>query len=276
MYKTLLVPVDGRSRSARSLELAGRIANDWESHVVGLYVGYTPYIPSTARAGLGSELLAEYQGKVRDEQTSAARAQFDAGVKAAGIAGAEWRTEEGDLAFTVALHARYADLVVVNQTDPAEDRPANFADEVVLALGRPMLIVPYVGEFKSFAQDILVCWNASREAARAVTDALPLLQRAKRVIVLSVDGNASPGGHGEAPGSDIALYLARHGVRAEAARTGSGGLDIGSVILSRAFDYSADLIVMGAYGHSRMREIVLGGATRSVLKSMTVPVLMSH
>jgi nucleotide-binding universal stress UspA family protein len=139
-----------------------------------------------------------------------------------------------------------------------------------------MLIVPYVGEIKSFAQDILVCWNASREAARAVTDALPLLQRAKRVIVLSVDGNASPGGHGESPGSDIALYLARHGVRAEAARTGSGGLDIGSVILSRAFDYSVDLIVMGAYGHSRVREIVLGGATRSLLKSMTVPVLMSH
>ena len=276
MYKTLLVPVDGRSRSARSLEIAGRIAGAWEAHVVGLYVAHTPYVPSSARIGLGNELVAEYQAKARAEHAAAARARFDAGVKAAGISGAEWRTEEGDLALTLALHARYADLVVVNQTDPEDGSRANFADEVVLALGRPMLIVPYVGEIKTFAQTILVCWNATREAARAVTDALPFLQRAAQVIVLSVDGDASPGGHGESPGSDIALYLARHGVRAEAAVTGSGGLDIGSVILSRAFDYGADLIVMGAYGHSRVREIVLGGATRSVLKSMTVPVLMSH
>lgn len=276
MYKTLLVPVDGRPRSARCLELAGRIAAECGAHVVGLYVGHRPYIPSAARSGLGSEFLEQYQDRVRDEQTAAARAQFDAGVKAAGIAAPEWRTEEGDLALTIAMHARYCDLVVVNQTDSEEPMSANFADEVVLAVGRPMLIVPYVGEIKTFAQTVLVCWNATREAARAVTDSLPFLQRAARVIVLSVDGDASPGGHGESPGSDISLYLARHGVRAEAARTGSGGVDTGSVILSRAFDYGADLIVMGAYGHSKLRQIVLGGTTRSVLESMTVPVLMSH
>jgi len=147
---------------------------------------------------------------------------------------------------------------------------------VMLSVGRPVLVGPYVGEFKALAEHVLLCWNAAREAARALTDALPLLQRAKKVTILSANPEQTPSGHGEAPGSDIALYLARHGVRAEASRAVSKEVDIGSLILSRAFDVGADMIVMGAYGHSRVREIVLGGATRTVLASMTVPVLMSH
>jgi nucleotide-binding universal stress UspA family protein len=189
---------------------------------------------------------------------------------------AEWRTDEGSRADVVALHARYADLLVINQTDPDAADATHFGDAVLLAVGRPVLLVPYVGEMRSFGQNVLVCWNASREASRAVTDALPLLQRAASVTVLTVDGRASSYGHGESAGSDIALFLARHGVKTAASQTVSGSVDVGSVILSRAFDLGADLIVMGAYGHSRVREIVMGGATRTVLQSMTVPVLMSH
>jgi nucleotide-binding universal stress UspA family protein len=274
MYKTLLVPVDGRPRSARSLDIAGRIANRWDAHVVGLYVRQPGFVPAWTEAG--TRQLAEMQERINAQLAAEAKAVFDAGVRAAGIERAEWRVDEGPLPETVALHARYADLVVVNQTDPDAPTRSNFADTVIMEVGRPVLIVPYTGEFKTLGDNVLVCWNAGREAARAVTDALPFLQGAKRVTVLSIVDKAPAGALGDVPGADIALYLARHGVKAEAARTVAADVDVGDEILSRAFDYGADLIVMGAYGHSRAREIVLGGATRSILRSMTVPVLMSH
>jgi nucleotide-binding universal stress UspA family protein len=274
MFKTLLVPVDPRPRSMRSLEIAGRIADRWDSHVVGLYVKPPMYLPAGLEAG--AEALAELQRSTLAELVNEARARFEAGVKAAGIARSEWRTAEGDIAEAVALHARYADLVIVNQTDPDADVRSNFADAVLLWVSRPVLVVPYAGEFRTLGERVLVAWNASREAARAVTDALPFLQRAQQVVVLSVAGKPSAEAFGTVPGTDIAAYLARHGVKVEVAPTVAADVDAGNEILSRAHDYGADLIVMGAYGHSRAREIVFGGATRTVLQSMTVPVLMSH
>jgi nucleotide-binding universal stress UspA family protein len=276
MYKTLLVPVDARPRSARSIEFACRLAADFNAHVVGLFVQPSPYIPGVTHLEGGQKLAEDLREKMIREPTRLAKEQFDAGVKASGYTSAEWRSAEGDRADAVALHARYADLVIINQTDPESDDASHFADAVLMSLGRPALLVPYVGEFKNVGKNVLVAWNASREAARAVTDALPLLRRADRVAVMAVDARASSVGHGESPGADIAVFLARHGVKAEVAPTVSAGVDAGNVILSRAFDQGADLIVMGAYGHSRVREIVLGGATRTVLRSMTVPVLMSH
>lgn len=274
MFKTLLVPIDPRPRSMRSLDIAGRIANRWDSHVIGLYVKPPMYLP----AGLegGAEALAELQRRTMAELVAEARARFDAGVKAAGLTRSEWRTADGDIDEAVALHARLADLVIVNQSDPDADTRTNFADAVVLWLGRPMLVVPYTGEFRSLGDRVLVAWNASREAARAVTDALPFLQRAQHVVVLSVAGRPAPRAADEVPGTDVAVYLARHGVKVELAPTVAVDVDAGNEILSRANDYGADLIVMGAYGHSRAREVVFGGATRTVLRSMTVPVLMSH
>ena len=276
MYKTLLVPVDGRSKSTRSLELACRIASTFDSHLIGLFVRPSTYIPSAVRAEGAEKLLRELQEKVAGELTQEARARFDSVVKPAGMQRTEWRVADGRRAEAVALHARYSDLVLINQTDPDSVDATHFADGVLLAVARPVLLVPYVGESSRFARNVLICWNASREASRAVTDALPLLKAAEKVTILTVDGEASRAGHGESPGSDVALYLARHGINAVTAQTVSAEVDIGSVILSRAFDLRADLIVMGAYGTSRMREIVMGGATRTVLQSMTVPVLMSH
>ena len=276
MYKTLLVPVDGRSKSARSLELACRIAGTFESHLVGLFVRPPAYIPSVARAEGAEKVLRELQQRVGAELAQQARARFDSVVNPAGMQRTEWRTADGPRAESVALHARYADLVVINQTNPESTEATHFGDAVLLSVGRPVLFVPYAGGSATFGRNVLICWNASREASRAVVDALPLLKRAEKVTVLSIDGGPSRAGHGESPGSDIALYLARHGVNAVVAQTVSASVEVGSVILSRAFDIGADLIVMGAYGHSRAREIVLGGATRTVLQSMTVPVLMSH
>jgi nucleotide-binding universal stress UspA family protein len=138
-----------------------------------------------------------------------------------------------------------------------------------------VLLVPYAGRFPDAGKRVLVAWNASAEASRAIADALPLLARAESVNVIVFE-TGKAGDHGEEPGADAALYLARHGVKATVSRYGSPDIDIGSQILSRAADMTADLIVMGAYGHSRMRELVLGGATRTILESMTAPVLMSR
>jgi nucleotide-binding universal stress UspA family protein len=148
-----------------------------------------------------------------------------------------------------------------------------FAGELVLGAGRPVLLVPYAGRYADAGKRVLIAWNASREAARAVADALPLLVRADAVDVVAF----APGGdHGEVPGADLAHYLARHGVKANAAVDSAPEVAIGERILTRAADTDADLIVMGAYGRSRLSELVLGGATRTLLAAMTVPVLMAH
>jgi nucleotide-binding universal stress UspA family protein len=276
MYKTLLVPVDGKPRSTRSVEVACRIAAAFDAHIVGLFVEPSLRLPAMAFGeGFVAE-IGELSLNAARQLGATAKANFDSTIKAAGHRASEWRTDEGDRAAAVALHARYADLVVINQTDANDPGASHFADSVLLSLGRPALLVPHAGEVKHVGDNVLVCWNARAEAARAVTDALPLLKRAKTVTVMAVEGQPSNNGHGERPGADIALFLSRHGVRTEVMPTPSGGIDVGNVILSRAFDQGADLIVMGAYGHARVREMVLGGVTRTLLESMTVPVLMSH
>jgi len=176
----------------------------------------------------------------------------------------------------VTLHARYADLVLIGQTDASDDSkvPTDFPERLVLAAGRPVLILPAVGKFATIGKRILIAWNPSREATRAVTDAIPLLQRADNVHVMAV--NPKAGEHGSVPGADIGLYLARHGVRVDVKTDHGAEIDVGNELLSRAADLDADLIVMGGYGHSRLKEWVLGGATRTILESMTAPVLMSH
>ncbi|MCX7960770.1 MAG: universal stress protein [Burkholderiales bacterium] len=273
MYKTLLVPVDGRPRSLRSLAVASALAERWDAHLVGLFVQPNVQIPSYVRAEGSAVMIDELQRKMLEDLTAQAKARFDEGIRASGAPRTEWRVDRGEAAVVVARHARYADLVIVNQTDPDDDMGSGFADAILLSVGRPVLIVPYVGDAAVKGEHVLVCWDGGREAARAVTDALPILRAARKVTVLTVNTGAGPS---EVPGADIALYLARHGVKAEAARTPAGGIDPGNVILSRAFDYGVDLIVMGAYGHSRVREVLLGGATRAILRQMTVPVLMSH
>jgi nucleotide-binding universal stress UspA family protein len=175
------------------------------------------------------------------------------------------------------LSARYADLVVAGQPEADDEGDLRgLADELVFSAGRPVLFVPYAGRFPALGKRVLVAWDAGREAARAVTDALPLLQRAEAVEVCAFDPEKRARKHGEQPGADVGLYLARHGVKVTVARQSGAGYDVGAQILSRAADVGADLVVMGAYGHARVREMVLGGATRTLLEAMTVPVLMSH
>lgn len=272
-YKTILVHVEADERSTVRLELAAALARRFDAHLIGLNVQPLIGLPACVA---GDPLLADQQQQAAARAAAAAEARFAAAVASCGLASVEWREDDQGLAAALLQHARYADLLVVGQRDPAQRRngAGEVAAGVLLAAGRPLLVVPYAGRFADCGRRALVAWNASREAARALTDALPLLRAAEVVRVLTV--NPCRSDHGELPGADIGLYLARHGVRVEVVRDEAAGLDIGSELLSRAADFAADLVVMGAWGRSRMRERMLGGATRTLLESMTAPVLMSH
>ena len=271
-YKTVLVHLDDGARRAERLQVGFDIAASFDAHLVALFALDAAYVPSHALAE-GGATMQEIERRRRREAAAQAESEFRQVERRAGDK-AEWRLSMDGALAAVSLSARYADLVVAAQPEPGDGRARALAGELVLSVGRPVLFVPYAGRFTTLGKRILVAWNASREAARAVSDALPLLARADSVQLVAFDPVSAD--HGEVPAADVALYLARHGVKATAVRQSAPGLDIGAQILSRAADTGADLIVMGGYGHSRLRELVLGGATRSMLEAMTVPVLMSH
>jgi nucleotide-binding universal stress UspA family protein len=273
-YRTIVLHLGADGRRRERLALAAQLASSFDAHLVGVFAAAELLVPFVLSGNAGPVIETELRR--RAELAAEAKREFDALV-ARHVVKAEWRHAEGGPLAGLRLSARYADLVVVGQRDPdlapGEGMPGYFVEEVVLSAGRPVLVVPYAGRFQRIGVRVLVAWNASREAARALTDALPLLQRAQAVEVVAFEPQAAD--HGAEPGADIALYLARHGVKVNVARQ-QAGIDVGAQILSRAADSDADLIVMGAYGHSRARELVLGGATRTLLASMTVPVLMAH
>jgi nucleotide-binding universal stress UspA family protein len=275
-YKTILVHLDSPPRSAEWLAFAFGVAAQFQAHLVGLYAPGARRIPAYALVEAGP-VLRDLVEQRRVENTRLAEKQFRDAAARHGDAGAEWRAADADAAAAVRLSARYADLVIAAQPEPQGEPGARFlADEIALSAGRPVLFVPYAGRFAAAGKRVLIAWDGGHEAARAVSDALPLLGSAKAVEVAVFDPERGLVNHGEQPGADIGLYLARHGVKVTVHRQSGAGFDVGAQILSRAADTSADLIVMGAYGHSRLRELVLGGVTRTILESMTVPVLMSH
>jgi nucleotide-binding universal stress UspA family protein len=208
-----------------------------------------------------------------------AQGKFRAVIERYGVQG-EWRTGGGFASDEAAVHARYVDLVIVGQIDPRLKRavmPPLLPEEVALSAGRPTLVIPFSWSFNSIGNRILVAWNARREATRAVNDALPLLNKAASVTVLVVNPeNWVIAPHGQQPGADIALHLAHHGVTVQVEVVFSKNLGVAEVLRGKAHDVGADIIVMGAYGHSRTRELVLGGVTRDMLRDMTIPVFMSH
>lgn len=277
-YKSILLHVDETERCTARMDIAFKLAEPFGAHVTALALAPAIRIPASVEVTYGPELAAAQASALRDA-LEPVRTEFSRRAQRAGIASTEWREAHGDPVPTAALHARYADLVVVGQADPRDSRSqpvGGFVEELLLSAGRPILVIPYAGRFSSVGSNVLVAWNASRESTRAVTDSLPLLARAKKVVVMSIDPKELPGVHGDSPGADISLFLARHGVKVEAHPTPSGKMDVGDVILSRASDLGSDLIVMGAWGRSRARELIMGGATRSLLGQMTVPVLLSH
>jgi nucleotide-binding universal stress UspA family protein len=279
-YKDLLVVLDTAPTCASRIDLASGLAGRFGAHLTGLYISPPPQIvvPAMVESQFAPELM-EIQTRSLDEARGRVQELFRQRADMPGFT-SEWRAPDGEVGEVASLHARYADLTVVGQVDPeapdALGAASDLPERIVLGAGRPVLVVPYAGTFKTLGQRVLVAWNGSREATRAVGDALPLLVGASKVTVLIVNPRGGRRGHGEVPGADIALHLARHGVRAEAATVKSDDVEVGAFLLSYAADLGADLLVMGAYGHSRLREVVLGGATREILRTMTIPVLVSH
>ena len=274
-YKTILVHVDNGKRSAVRLDIACRLAKLSDAHLIGLHALTVVKLPSYAMVEGGVQ-VREFHERMLSESAVAAEAMFKQAVKATGVEKVEWRKSRRDAVESVPVHGRYADVLVIgqpNETDASGVEP-DFAERLLLAAGRPAIVIPYAGDFPAVGTRVLVAWNASREATRALTDAIPILREAKQVDVIAFNPKDAP--HGEVPGADIGLYLARHGIKVSVSQQTADDVDVGNQLLSRAADLDSDLIVMGAYGHSRMKELILGGATRTVLNSMTVPVLMSH
>jgi nucleotide-binding universal stress UspA family protein len=275
-YKTILAHFDSTERAPRRLQAAAALAEAFDAHLASVYSIMSPLYSEPFVAD-GGAFVAQELLRFQERKDAEARAAFDRFVPGLGRP-VEWRAAAGDPATVVNEHARYADLVVLGQydADAANDVTPDFIGRVIMGSGRPVLVVPYAGEIGPIGRRPMVAWNASREATRAVSSSMPLLRRADEVQVTTFNARAGRGGHGDVPGADIAAYLARHDVRANVSGTTSREVDIGNQILSRADDFQADLIVMGGYGHSRAYEFVMGGATRTLLEAMTVPVLFAH
>ncbi len=275
--KNLLVQLDDTKACDRRVAAAMALARTHDAHLTGLYIGGAMRVPKYADAELLRQVIEDQQKKL-EARAEQVRSRFTKAAEKNGLA-ADCRIETDSFEAApsiLARHARYADLTIVGQSNPDEGgmpRP-DVVESAFLSSGRPALVVPYIGAPDTIGKRVLIAWDAGREATRAVNDALPILDQAKPVIVLAV--NPGDGTHGQQPGADIAHHLARHGISVECKAAYANDIGIGDTILSRAADESVDLIVMGAYGHSRLREMVLGGVTRHMLQHMTVPVFMSH
>jgi nucleotide-binding universal stress UspA family protein len=277
-YKTILVHLHDNTRRQSLLVAAVSLARAFDSHLIGLSV-QPPVIVVPGIAG-GDVMVVEDHRHAYRQESARLKAAFETATRGQSFA-AEWR--EADAAYDTAAmhivaHGRCADLIIASQKDPdwPSSRHLEAPDRLVLESGRPVLLLPKNGEVFEPGKRVLVAWNGRRESARAVFDALPLLKRAQTVSVIWVNPLDAGAAAGELPAVDICAALARHGVRCEATQTIQPAADVGAALLSAAKSQGADLLVMGCYGHSRLREFVFGGATRHVLKSMNVPVLMSH
>lgn len=252
------------------------VARTFGAHLTGIVFVYDPVISPSIMDGVS----AEWIDAQRDESQAMAQTAIENFKRATERAGveSEHRIIEATLGGATDMFGRIArrfDLVVVGQREPDRMSPADlFAEGALFESGRPVVMVPYIQKEGVRLDRVLMCWDGSRTAARAMGDAMPFLARAQQVdVIIVATGRAKSD---EIPGADVGHHLARHGIKVEVKRIVAEDVDVPNTILSYAADVSADFVVMGGYGHSRLREFVLGGATRGILGSMTIPVLMSH
>ena len=283
--RDIVVLLDGSARDAAKLAVAQQLAQQHDAHLTG-FCALERLLPPDMSFALGGYpdlwAMPEFARQI-DEQARGKAAVIEAGfremLRREGITGT-WEFNTGSLIGAVTHRARLADLMIVGQTDPDDPPPGaarTLIEDLLMTAGRPLLIVPYAGRFETIGRNTLIGWTPTREAARAVHDALPLLAPGSKVTVLTVEAVDEAQDTGILSTADIAEHLARHGLDVSAARTVAvQGLSPADALLDYASDISADLLVVGGYGHSRTREMIMGGVTRDLLRHMTVPVLMSH
>ncbi|WP_137387808.1 universal stress protein [Rhodoligotrophos defluvii] len=274
-YKTIVVSLNDVERASVVLGIATKLAARYAAHLVGLYVIPAVQVYPAIAMQITPEIM-DTQRQYYEERAEQVKQLFETATKAQGLS-AEWRQVEAEgsiIADVVIAHGRNADLVVAGQVDPDGESMVeiDLCERLLLETGRPVLVIPSAGTFPDIGTEVTIAWNNKREASRAVFDALPLLKQAKRTIILCVNPEEDEG----IAGTEIAASLARHGVNAEIHRSVVKDVSVGDEILSRISDFGSDLVVMGGYGKSRMREFMFGGATRDILHHMTVPVLLSH
>jgi len=275
MLKDVVVNLSSQGPRDFAAEYATSIAAMFGAHITGVSFVYEPVIPDGMLGGVPVDLI-ELQRQENSKAANDAISRFDAAAKKAGLS-AETRLLDatfGGAATSFAQISRRFDLVVVGQAQrergPADDL---LIEGALFESGRPLVVVPYIQRRGITLERVLACWDGSRTAARAIGDAMPFLERAKAVEVVIV---AEERKSEEMTGANMNAHLVRHGVAASVKRIAKGDIAIQDALLSYAADSGADFMVMGGYGHSRLREFILGGVTRGILASMTLPVLMSH
>jgi len=252
------------------------IAEAFDAHICGVAFVYDPIVPPSVMGGIPSEII-DVQRSESEKAATSAIARFEAASKRSSLS-SEHRALEASLGGSGDLFgslARRFDLSVVGQAEPKHGPAQELVIEGALfGSGRPVVVVPYIHKSALKLDRVLICWDGSRPATRAIADAMPFLQRSQALdVVIVASGREKTD---EIPGVDIGEHLARHGLKVEVKRIVATDIDVPNTILSHAADSGADFIVMGGFGHSRLREFVLGGATRGILAAMTVPTLMSH
>lgn len=276
MIKDIVVNLSVGERASPVGDYAVSVAAAFDAHLAGVAFVYDPIVPVSGAGYIPAEVIDVQE---RDNAAAAKTAveRFTAASSRAGVT-AEPLTLSASFAGVGDQFARVArrfDLSIVGQAEPETSAVEDVIIEAALFdFGRPVVVVPYIQKAPLKLDRVMLCWDGSRAATRAIADAMPLLKRAGLVEVVIVSNEA--GKQDEIDGADMGAHLARHGLNVEVKRTVLGDIDVADVILSHAADAGSDFIVMGGYGHSRLREFVLGGVTRSILQSMTAPVLMSH
>jgi nucleotide-binding universal stress UspA family protein len=276
MIKDLVVNLAPSAERDPAAEFALSLANTFAAHAAGIAFQYDPIMPTALMDDVPPDVI-DTQRAENERAATAATSRFDDAARIASVR-SETRMVKSSMAGVATRFAHIArrfDLSVVAQAKPDADGPeALIVEQAMFDSGRPVLVVPYIQAAPFKADCIMLCWDGSRQAARAAADATPFLSRAKVVDVFIVESGKLKSD--EIPGADIAQHLARHNRNVNVTRTTSGDTDVANVILSHAADTGADMLVMGGYGHSRLREFILGGVTREIISSMTLPTLMSH
>ncbi|MBP0593411.1 universal stress protein [Paraburkholderia sp. LEh10] len=277
-YQTILVHLDASTHAPARLELALQFARRFHARLTGVFSAYVPDSHALLVMVGTASYYVEHE-RQRQERCVDLKRLFLAALARLGVDG-QWISAEGYPNESMPPYARLADLVVAGQTDlndPESFIAEQFVENLIMAAGRPVLLMPSSGSFAECGRHVLIAWDGSREATRALHDAMPFLSSAANVTLLTVNADRDEPTGQRIPGADIALTLARHGVKVEVREVNAERFTpVGEVLLSQAADLGCDLIVMGAYAHTRLRELVMGGATRTLLRSMTVPVLFSH
>jgi nucleotide-binding universal stress UspA family protein len=276
-FKDILVHVDSTPASAVRLRLGISLARRFGARLCGLHVTPDPDVPPYFKPSAVARIAKLYRESAR-EAAVLAEAHFREAIKGLDV-DAAWQSIEGDIAGVLAERARFSDLLVLGQYD-TENPPTIAAfttpEKVVVDAGTPILVVPTRGSFDDMGRHILVAWDGSRESARALRDAMPLLRAAERVSLLAIDPNRQGHMHPDANPAEVVAHLARHGVRANTTEVSFGEKNVTNILLVQAAQLRADLLIMGAYGHPRLLEFWLGGTTQDLLNRAPIPVLMSH